>query len=451
MKTKLTFACLLFSATLMAQVSNLPTVFNLNNERHVSGVSAFGVVPSSLSYDGSNRVYVRTDDNQVAIYSNAFTPVKSFNITPTLNGYVVIGMERTVTVSVTGGEQTGSGNVISSYEDSGLQVVPIGSTYNDQTGVTTYDYNVPSTWDETDVKNFLESPQNMIIGASAVNGVITITSTIPASQGGIFFIYDIEPLTPDGRETGWFWEYETYGTKYPLLMYLWKNGYLYLTYVSYSVDIEYSDRQTSYSYSEWSETGRTSHEYAQRDGLPFIDYDIDQVIYDNEASGDGLCLTQTLFNTDDKYEYLSFPVSGSEMMEGYSPNEPICDNCYNDGETFTESKSYFSLHIYNGFNVMSEDGNSLQSISFPNGFQMRESVSAQIIKLEDEYYLICTGEMGENAAMLVYKINRTNTGASVQQVSEPQQISGAYKVLHNGHVYIKNSDKTYTVTGQEVK
>ena len=220
MKTKLTFACLLFSATLMAQVSNLPTVFNLNNERHVSGVSAFGVVPSSLSYDGSNRVYIRSDDNQVAIYSNAFTPVKSFNITPTLNGYVVIGMERTVTVSVTGGEQTGSGNVISSYDDSGLQVVPIGSTNNDQTGVTTYDYNVPSTWNETDVKNFLESPQNMLKGASAVNGVITITSTIPASQGGIFFIYDIEPLTPDGRETGWFWEYETYGTKYPLLMYL---------------------------------------------------------------------------------------------------------------------------------------------------------------------------------------------------------------------------------------
>ena len=434
----------------MAQVSNLPIVFNLNNDRYVSGLSAFGVVPSSLSYDGSNRVYVRTDDNQVAIYSNAFTSVKSFNITPTMQGYVAISMERTVTVTVTGGEQTGSGNVICSYDDNGLQVIPIGSTYNDQTGATTYDYNVPSTWDETDVKKFLESPQNMIPGASAVNGVISIISTIPASQGGTFFLYDIEPLTPDGRETGWFWKYETYGTRYPILMYLWKNGYLYFASVSYSVDNEYSDRQTSYSYSEWSETGRTSHESAQRGGLPFIDYDIDQVIYD-EASGDGLCLTQTLFNTDDKYEYLSFPISGYSEVTDDFPDEPVCSDCYYESTTFTQNRNYFSIALYNGFDVKSEEGNTLQSVSFPNGFQMKDAVTAQIIKLENEYYLICTGEMGENAAMLVYKINRTNSGASVQQVSEPQRISGAYKFLRNGHAFIQNGDKTYTIQGQNVK
>ena len=434
MKTKLTFACLLFSATLMAQVSNLPRVLNLNNERYVSGVSAFGVVPSSLSYDGSNRVYVRTDDNQVAIYSNAFTSVKSFNITPTLNGYVVIGMERTVTVSVTGGELISENIVV---WDGDLMLEEINGSYT-----------VPAGWGETEIKNFLETNSEEYAGLG-FNG--TIIEIKPQPNGGTWFIYDMDAYTIDGRETGNYWEVETYGKQYPKSAFLWRNGYLYYEYnIGYTDQSTYSDRQTSYSYSEWSETGRTSHESAQRDGLPFIDYDIDQVIYD-EASGDGLCLTQTLFNTDDKYEYLSFPVSGSEMMEGNSPNEPICDDCYNDGETFTESKSYFSIHIYNGFNVMSEDGNTLQSISFSNGFQMRESVSAQIIKLEDEYYLICTGEMGENAAMLVYKINRTSSGASVQQVSDPQKISGAYKVLHNGHVYIKNSDKTYTITGTEVK
>ena len=434
MKTKLTFACLLFSATLMAQVSNLPRVLNLNNERYVSGVSAFGVVPSSLSYDGSNRVYVRTDDNQVAIYSNAFTSVKSFNITPTLNGYVVIGMERTVTVSVTGGELISENIVV---WDGDLMLEEINGSYT-----------VPAGWGETEIKNFLETNSEEYAGLG-FNG--TIIEIKPQPNGGTWFIYDMDAYTIDGRETGNYWEVETYGKQYPKSAFLWRNGYLYYEYnIGYTDQSTYSDRQTSYSYSEWSETGRTSHESAQRDGLPFIDYDIDQVIYD-EASGDGLCLTQTLFNTDDKYEYLSFPVSGSEMMEGNSPNEPICDDCYNDGETFTESKSYFSIHIYNGFNVMSEDGNTLQSISFSNGFQMRESVSAQIIKLEDEYYLICTGEMGENAAMLVYKINRTSSGASVQQVSDPQKISGAYKVRHNGHVYIKNSDKTYTITGTEVK
>ena len=428
MKTKLTFVCLLFSATLMAQVNNLPTTLNIDRE------SAFGVVPSSLSYDGSNRVYVRTDDNQVAIYSNAFTPVKSFNITPTLQGDEVINMVRTVTVSVTGGELISENIVV---WDGDLSLIEING-----------DYNVPSTWGETEIKNFLETNREEYAGLG-FNG--TITEIKPQPNGGTWFIYDMDAYTIDGRDTYNYWEVETYGKQYPKSAFLWRKGYLYYEYnIGYTDQSTYSDRQVSYSYSEWSETGRTSHEYAKRGGLPFIDYDIDQVIYD-EASGDGLCLTQTLFNTDDKYEYLSFPVSRSEMMEGNSPNEPICDNCYNDGETFTESKSYFSLPIYNGFNVMSEDGNTLQSVSFPNGFQMRESVSAQIIKLEDEYYLICTGEMGDYAALLIYKINRSKVGAAIQQVSEPQRISGAYKVLHKGNVYIINDDHTYTITGQKVK
>ena len=82
---------------------------------------------------------------------------------------------------------------------------------------------------------------------------------------------------------------------------------------------------------------------------------------------------------------------------------------------------------------------------------MIEYVSAQIIKLSDEYYIICTGLIGDNPAMLVYKINRTGSGASVQQVSEPQQISSAYKFLHRGNVFIKQGNKTYSVAGAEVK
>ena len=83
MKTKLIFPCLIFSALLTAQVNNLPTVLNINDDDKEKSTSMmFGVVPSSLSYDGTNRVYIRTADDQVAVYSNAFTPVKQFNISP---------------------------------------------------------------------------------------------------------------------------------------------------------------------------------------------------------------------------------------------------------------------------------------------------------------------------------------------------------------------------------
>lgn len=441
MKTKLTISCLLLSATLMAQVSNLPTVLNLNdNNRYYE--SAFGVVPSSLSYDGSNRVYVRTDDNQVAIYSNAFAPVKSFSITPTLGGDVEIGMERTVTVTVTGGELITEKLEIETGHDRSLLELYLNCTgYGCETT-----YNVPEDWTEDDIKNYLENGENVW------GGVDTITATKPYPEGGTMFIWDMEAFNADGSENWNYWEATKYGKKYPRVFYLWQNGYLYYcANVYYRDESIYSERQTTYSYSEWSETERTSFEYAISSGLPFINYDTDQIIFADGASGDGLCLTQTLFNEDDKYEYLSFPKSDSEIVESNSPDEPICDNCYEDGETFRENKYFYSIPIYNGFNVMSEDGNTLQSISFPNGFQMIESVMAQIVKLEDEYYLICTGEIGENAAMLVYKINTTNSGASVQQVSEPQKIGEAYKFLHNGHVYIKNSDKIYTITGQELK
>ena len=107
MKTTSTLLCLLFSVALTAQVTNLPTVLQVNDQ----GENAFSVVPKQLSYDGSNRVYIRTADDQVAIYGNDFTPVKSFNITPTYSEGISINKERTVTVTVTPGELISS-NVV---------------------------------------------------------------------------------------------------------------------------------------------------------------------------------------------------------------------------------------------------------------------------------------------------------------------------------------------------
>ena len=140
------------------------------------------------------------------------------------------------------------------------------------------DYNVPSTWGETEIKNFLETNREEYAG---LGFNVTITEIKPQPNGGTWFIYDMDAYTIDGRDTYNYWEVETYGKQYPKSAFLWRNGYLYYEYnIGYTDQSTYSDRQVSYSYSEWSETGRTSHEYAQRGGLPFIDYDIDQVIYD---------------------------------------------------------------------------------------------------------------------------------------------------------------------------
>ncbi len=386
MKTKLTFACLLFSATLMAQVSNLPTVFNLNERIEEYG---YGVVPKSLSYDGNNRVYIRLEDNLVGIYSNTFSPIKQFVITPTYRSDVAETQE----IASEYATFQYSGDKNPSFRD------------------------VPLTWSEEDVKNFLDTVSSYPYDGSS----ITILSYRSHPEGGTMYVPDMDNNN--------YYEFEKFGKEYPTSYYLRRENIIYECYnVYYQISYTYTDN--------WIE-GEEERSIVLS-GMNYVNYDND-VSRGDSYSGDGLCLTQTLFNEDANYEYLHFPISSYTAREPYGP---MCENCPNYREKYG---------TYTSFNVMSEDGTILQTVSFPNGFKMVSSVNVEIIKLSNEHYIICTGEMGENAAMLVYKINRTNTGTSVQQVSEPQKISGAYKFLHNGHVYIKNNDKTYTVTGQEVK
>ena len=64
MKTKLTLACLFFSAVLTAQVTTTPITLHSNGEWGEG--QPFGVIPKLFSYDGTNRVYL-LENNQVSI------------------------------------------------------------------------------------------------------------------------------------------------------------------------------------------------------------------------------------------------------------------------------------------------------------------------------------------------------------------------------------------------
>lgn len=287
MKTKLFLSCLLFSTMLTAQVSNLPTVLSIHtadNDKGGSLSGMFGVVPSSLSFDGTNRVYIRTADDQVAIYANDFTPVKQFYIMP---------------------------------------------------------------------------------------------------------IYEGEQRRKATRE----------------------------------VIVTVSEENTSFSFSDWIETGEVrEYKYLQNWGVGFFDFNNGQLSWSIE-DGNGLTLTQTLFNDDEQYEYLYFPISSYAKYENrYDPEQYYCKECYSESTTFTDESDLLYEAIYSGFEVKSETGNTLQSISFPNGFEMRRYVGVQIIKLAGEYYLICLGRTNENAAMLVYKIKRNSKNA-VQQIGEPVRMA----------------------------
>ena len=283
MKTTSTILCLLFSVALTAQVTNLPTVLQVNDE----GVNAFSVVPKQLSYDGSNRVYIRTADDQIAIYGNDFTPVKSITITPTRTEEIRITKEREVTVTV-----------------------------NTEDNVT-------------------------------------------------------------------------------------------------------------FEYGEWVEVKRSEYNRPRTSSIGFTNYDANPTHHYMFETGDGVCLTQTLFNSDDKYEYLYFP---HELSEEYDYVDPTPD--YYESGTYTEEKIFYQYSLYKSFNVMSEDGAILQTVTFPNGFQMADYLDAQVIQLSEEFYILCQGEMNDYTTLLIYKINRSSVGASVEQVCAPIKV-GAFPSVAN--------------------
>lgn len=164
-----------------------------------------------------------------------------------------------------------------------------------------------------------------------------------------------------------------------------------------------SDKQVTIYSNDFTPIKSFNMIMGMENGLGFIDYDSDHHLNENLFIGEYPCLTQTLFNEDEKYEYLSFPSARTDKLGDY--NIPVC----------------------NSFNVMSEDGSILQSVTFPDGYELSELVHAQIIKLNEEYYILIADYNKE--VFHVYKINRKDTTA-VEQVCAPIKI-GTFPNLAN--------------------
>lgn len=164
-----------------------------------------------------------------------------------------------------------------------------------------------------------------------------------------------------------------------------------------------SDKQVTIYSNDFTPIKSFNMIMGMENGLGFIDYDSDHHLNENLFIGEYPCLTQTLFNEDEKYEYLSFPSARTDKWGDY--NIPVC----------------------NSFNVMSEDGSILQSVTFPDGYELSELVHAQIIKLNEEYYILIADYNKE--VFHVYKINRKDTTA-VEQVCAPIKI-GTFPNLAN--------------------
>ena len=117
-----------------------------------------------------------------------------------------------------------------------------------------------------------------------------------------------------------YYEFEKFGKEYPKNYYLRQENTIYMCYNAYY--------QMAYTYTDnWieGEERRSIMLY----GLNYVNYDND--VTRDSKSGDGLCLTQTLFNEDANYEYLHFPISSYTAREPYGP---MCENGPNCREKY---------------------------------------------------------------------------------------------------------------------
>jgi hypothetical protein len=181
------------------------------------------------------------------------------------------------------------------------------------------------------------------------------THTIYANdESGAISRYDIQD---------YYYNYSENGTKYPSVYFKFSTTDNTLTLVK----VQYSTTYTG----EWVETSNKGEDTPAYVENAFYDFDKGS----NRVS---IPVSQTLFNTDDKYEYL-VPICE------YVSREPEERDRDNDGEIDEISTTY--NNYITGFRVMSEDGTELCSQMLENPYG-DYYVYLHTYKIANKYYLV---------------------------------------------------------------
>lgn len=377
MKTKLTLMCLTLSAMMMAQVNDNPVTIKTDIGWYLDG-HPFDIIPKSLSYDGSNRV-IMIGENQAEVYSNAFEFVRRFVYEPTICNEEsrIKVIEQTTAI----GTQT-----VQIYSRESQQEI----SYEDDKGWNYSNY-FPESWTLQQKVDY--------VGTIGYGEVLSYNTN---EVGEVIVLFKYE---------NYYYHYLTSGRQYPTSWAIIRDNQLFIGYAEYEDQYIYSD--------SWEEVSREPQYEKVNIGMGMFDYDNGEYQY---VSGINMgIVTQTLFSEDELYEYIHF-TEGEWIRANYG-NEPTPS--HNDQETITRTSYYHPL--CGGFEILSETGNSLCSISFPSTFKVSLCYgTVNMIKLDGLYYLCVTGKISdEEYGELIYKIDRSDKQASIQQVSMPIRI-GAF-------------------------
>lgn len=187
--------------------------------------------------------------------------------------------------------------------------------------------------------------------------------------------YKVDYIDEDSIECGFkrflskekHYNYDKYGYSYPIEYFRFYEDSLILARYRYEWD--FIERFSG----EWETVEEEYYNYSNEGNIEYFewfDFNGNSLYEDAE-----LTITQTLFNSDDKYEYIR-PI----LQQTSSTNE--FDRDY-DGEVDRITTFYEDETV--GFEIVNEDGDVLQSIRFESP---KEYVDYVLVTINDKYYFV---------------------------------------------------------------
>lgn len=219
-----------------------------------------------------------------------------------------------------------------------------------------------------------------------------------------------------------YFNYSYFGKKYPKRYWRCKNGQMYLCDVRYEI-----------SYTDWHVTGTRTENLQENLRRLYLcninlNYGVGRTNYYFEAS-------QTLFNEDDKFEYIipKYVLSETGSSSYYDVVNP--GGVYGDEPVEVKRSRVISekdkLALV-GFQVVSEDGSIIKDITFDNGFQANSApYYVFIITIGDKTYMAFEGYENEASCTLFYKIDRETSSISKVKTA-PVQMSVSPTIAERG-------------------
>lgn len=284
------------------------------------------------------------------------------------------------------------------YQDEKREVVAVGETYKSKN----YAYSSYEQFVERESKLLLDRNPNLTSDFSIESSFIV--EELENGDKNIKIDYSKIPSYGEGySNSSNYFAFEQYGFKYPLnYYYVEKNGAVYGCGAQYAA-----------SYSEWVPYG--THKESKTQNIDVISlYNLNL----NENGGNSEVLSfdvsQTLFNDDEKFEYLipKFKLSkfGESESDIVSPS-PGGVQLELTRSTLMSDKSKLALA---GFQVVSENGTIVKDIDFDNEFEGYAIYGRVfVITIGKNTYLAFIGTKNGNDCTVFYKIDRTTS--SIQQ------------------------------------